>query len=99
MFDIENIQFNHFLIGKLCTTAHLPKPGNPGSTLHSFTSPLVIRFGFFRELGAWADQTHVACQNIQKLRNLIHAEAPDPPAHTGDAWIFLDFEKRARSFV
>jgi len=61
-----------------------------------------IKRDFFRKfaderfaLGPWTDQTHVAAEHIEELRDLVDAELAQPFTNTRDAWIIFNGPHRA----
>ena len=61
--------------------------------------PLLVLFYFGGDVGARANQTHIAAQNIVKLRHLIQTQFANQPPHARAARIVLDLEQGAVGFV
>src|SRR3954451_24213812 len=54
--------------------------------------PIVVDDYLFGQWGSWADDTHFAAQDIDELRQLVEAPAPQCLADLGEPWIVRHFE-------
>ena len=71
----------------------------PGFTERRLRNNHSYRSDFIRQGRARTNQTHLAAQDIEQLRQFINAGFAQKPADAGDARIVFDFECRAVPFI
>src|SRR5687768_12924479 len=61
--------------------------------------PCIDTFNISHRQWSRTDQTHVAVEHIEELRQLIDTETSQEFTHTGNTRILFDLERRAIDFI
>src|SRR5215813_2580631 len=98
--DVLQIQMHPLLEGKIAAAGNLPEASQPG--LHTEATLLPGLFHPNRIANrqrARANDAHIAQQDIDQLRQLIDARAPQPLPDSSNSRVVLDFEDRPTLLV
>ena len=99
MFDVLKIERHIRLERRIAPCGHLPEPRNAGL----YVQPPVVLQAILLEIvggmGPWANETHIAAQNVPELRKFVEAIFSEKPADVGDSRVVLNLEARAGAFV
>ena len=82
---VLDVEADHFLVGALVAAADLPEPVRPGLTEKRSRYQARVLGDLVGDRRARPDQGHVAEHDVEELRQLVEAPAPDPAADRGDA--------------
>ena len=75
------------------------RPVMPGHGAQPPVLPVFVLRDLARDRWARADQAHLAAQDVEQLRQLVQAGAPEEAADRRDARIALHLEQRAARLV
>src|SRR5665647_3407072 len=93
--DVHVVQLHHLVEGDITPPEHLPQPGDAGRDVEALLRPAAALLSLFHPQGPRPDQTHLALHDIDDLRQLVHAPAPQPAADARDARVAFDLEHRS----
>src|SRR5438552_7841098 len=99
VLDVEEVEANVVVERELAAASGLPEAGDAGTNLEPIAVPVLVGGDLLGERRPRPDQAHLALQDVQELRELVQAVAPEPPSDAGDPWILADLEERTRSLV
>lgn len=87
---------DHFLERCPILTRHLPESGQSGDRVDSLALGNRVLFKFVHHAGAGANQTHIAKEHVDDLRQFIDAECPQDPATRNEPGITLGVQLHHR---
>src|SRR2546422_7853354 len=82
--NVLDVQLAHLPIGQPIAAGYLPQPGDPGLDAKPVELPVVVRLKLVRQRRPGSNQTHLAPEHIEQLRQLIQGGAAQEPTERSE---------------
>src|SRR5262249_9218538 len=99
LLGIVNIEQAHLIEGNITAPAGLPEARQPWRHIQTLAVPILVLRYLTRQRRARANETHLAAQDIEELRQLIKAQLANHPSDPCHTRVVLDLEERPIGFI
>ena len=90
--DVPGVHGDALFVSGVAAAAGLPHAGDAGQDHAVLAEVVAVALDFLGDDWAWADEAHVAADDVPELRQLVEAGLPEEGAEFGDARVVLELE-------